>query len=162
MKNFISERSMILYSISTFEELKNNDEINELFRRYYSYEKVDAVLKDITVRSNDGNSEKNFNEPKLKFPTTTSSQAQYLFGEIESVSNQFINSYYKYVTKINETLDLSKKLGTTESKQEVENRIKQKKTQLEDLFKEWKKTFTDNINLFECRVAVQALANPIE
>lgn len=155
-KNYIAEKSTILYG-SNIETSIQNLEVNKLYKEYFNPDKIAAQIsiieKDQTNTAQDDDS-------RLKFPTTTSSQAQYLYGEFESLSSQYINAYKKYVGRIKQTLDLGKNLtgATSQPKSDIETRIKEKQKHFDDLLEVWEKTFTNSINLYDLRKAAQNLA----
>jgi hypothetical protein len=155
LKNYMSEKVVILYNLEG-DKVPKEDDVNVLYRDRFTSEKTNAQIS--SIQKDKQNTEID-SDSRLKFPTTTSSQAQYLYGEFESIASQYINAYKKYVDRIKETLDLGKKLnGTPQSKNEIEIRINEKRKKLDEQFDAWQKGFTNNINLYDLRKAAEALA----
>jgi HPt (histidine-containing phosphotransfer) domain-containing protein len=155
LRNYIDEKVIILYKPES-KNLQKEEDVNGLYRDKFTPEKVSAQIA--FVEKDKQNTEIDLDD-RLKFPTTTSSQAQYLYGEFESIASQYINAYKKYVERIKETLDLGKKLnGTPQLKSDIELRINEKRKKLEALFDAWQKGFTNNINLYDLRKAAESLA----
>ena len=141
LENFIIERARIFYEGLPKEDLVISKILSEYFtetgirKQYIKLTKTlpPSGIYDLTV---------------LIMPSTTASQAQYLIDEIESLANQYVNAYRKYIGSVNETLEAAKSLKDYQGKPFVDSKtVEDKKKVFENKLEKWEASFRNSLGI---------------
>lgn len=138
LTNYIIDRINIIYDCRLSQNVDHD--LNYFYVQYFDEVPLKTHMDSIIANDKDYNTANR--DKKLILPSTTSSQAQYLYDEIESLTSQYINAYQKFINDVKATLEMSKTLEGAKSLD-----IDKTKAELDQDFRNWSKSFLNNLNL---------------